>query len=511
MQGYEVRELQAIVVGAGIGGLAAAASLARAGVQVDVFERAAHLGGKLRQDIVLGRSIDAGPTVLTMRWQLERVFRAAGTTLERELTLERIDPLARHFFADGSMLDLFADIDASVDAVRRLSGPAEAAAYRRFAQQGAKLFELVEQPFLRGSRPGLGSLFTGLLQRGPGELIAMSGHRTMRAVIDETFRDERLRALFSRFATYVGSSPFSAPATLNVIAHIERLGVWSVSGGLGEVPRALSRAAERHGARIHLGCEVTEVIVSEGRARGVRLMNGGTLLANAVVFNGDVSALSSGLLGDAVRDSAPETKRPSYSAVTVSAVATLSGPALVRHNVFFPGDGALEFQELERGELPSEPSVYLAAQDRVDRDPALDSERLFFITNAPAGCTALAGEAERQRWVERLVARLQQRFGVSIAMKAFTVTTPSDFAKRFPGTGGAIYGPMSYGMTSPLRRASERSRLSGLFLAGGSTHPGAGVPMAAQSGLLAAQAVLTDLASTSPSKMTATHGGTSMS
>ncbi len=494
-----------------MGGLAAAAILARAGLAVTVVDKAPHVGGKLRVDQVAGRQIDAGPTVLTMRWALERVFREAGAELSDEVALEPLETLARHFFEDGSQLDLFTDQLRSERAVAAFAGQAEAEAFRKFSAYAARIYQLVEGPFLTDSRPTFGSMLARAGKLGPSAMLAIDGHRTMQSALTDFFRDPRLLALFARYATYVGSSPLTAPATLNVIAHVESLGVSSVQGGMTALPNALARVAARHGVEFRLGTEVSQILVEKGRAAGVRLSNGEVLSAPWVVFNGDVSALTGGLLGANVKRAAPETKRRSLSAVTMSVVGRVHGAHLTRHNVFFSQDTRREFLELDSGRIPVEPTIYVCAQDRGDRGAEQDGpERLFFIVNAPAGSHELATDREKAAWAKHLLDRLDRRFGAHISPEGWTVTTPRDFAQRYPGTEGAIYGPQAVGMASTFARASERANLPGLYLAGGSAHPGAGVPMAAQSGLLSARAVLSDLASTAPLRMTGTLGGTWM-
>jgi 1-hydroxycarotenoid 3,4-desaturase len=512
------RARRAVVVGAGVGGLSAAIALAARGVEVTVVERSPRVGGKMREVEVAGRRIDSGPTVLTVRAVFDELFAAAGASLDAYVTLDPAEVLARHAWADGSRLDLYRDVERSADAIGALAGAREARGYRAFCAYAKGIHERVEGPFMRAQRPTLGSVLRDQGLRGMVALARIDATRTLWSSLGDFFRDPRLLQLFGRYATYCGSSPFLAPATLNVIAHVEREGVWVVRGGMARLAEGLARLATERGVSFALGDGVAEVLAEGGRACGVRLDDGRELRADAVVFNGDVGALSAGLLGAPAQRAwavEPGAER-SLSAVTFSAVAKTEGFPLVRHNVFFSRDYPREFREITDGDaLPSEPTVYVCAQDRDDSGnaPQTDDgrERLFMIVNAPARGDGRPFSEEEIDRCETTTRRHLEALGLRMDWEPSrrVITTPTDFARRFPGTGGALYGPPSHGWTSPLARAPSRSKLPGLYLCGGSAHPGAGVPMVARSGLLAAESALSDLASTARSPLAATPGGTS--
>ena len=513
-----------VVVGAGVGGLASAAELASKGCDVLVVERAREPGGKMREIEVAGRRLDAGPTVLTMRWVFDELFAALGTSVEAHLRLRPAEVLARHAWQAGETLDLHADRERSADAIEHFAGAAEARGYRAFCARAEEIYRTLEASFLRGSRPTPLSLVTRVGWRGLPALMRISPFETLWSSLGHYFRDPQLLQLFGRYATYCGSSPYLAPATLMLVAHVEQAGVWQVEGGMHRLATVLVELLERAGGSVRYGCDVSEIVVRDGRACGVRLADGETVEADAVVFNGDVAALGTGLLGvGVVRDAveAPEPAHRSLSAVTWSMVGTASGFDLSHHNVFFGNDYREEFEAVfSRGMLPADPTVYVCAQDRAAHEhgssPA-GPERLLCLVNAPA-------RADRAPLSETEIARCEQRMKRVLLRAGLTIsttdpqhtrlTTPNDFARMFPRSGGALYGRASHGWAASFSRPGARSRLPSLYLAGGTVHPGPGVPMAVLSGRQAAASLLADSvqgrASTSRSSAAATPGGMSM-
>nr|BBD50091.1 methoxyneurosporene dehydrogenase [Haliea sp. ETY-M] len=484
------------VVGAGIGGLCAAIELAAAGYDVEVFESAAEPGGKMRQLPVAGRGVDAGPTVFTMRWVFDGLLAAAGTTLESIVTLQQADVLARHAWTQGGRLDLHADREQSAVAIAEFAGAADAQGYRDFCARSEDIFTTLREPFIAAQRPGMLALTRRV---GFGRIDALwrtAPWRSLWSALGDHFTDPRLQQLFGRYATYVGSSPLSAPATLMLIAHVEQEGVWYVDGGMRGFALALARVLEGLGGKLHCGAAVEEILARDDRVSGVRVA-GSERAADAVVFNGDVSALGTGLLGAAGQravQAVPASAR-ALSAVTFCAVATVRGFPLHYHNVFFAPDYPAEFQAIfEGGGICATPTVYVCAADRAQGGEPDGPERLLLLINAPAdGDHAARDDATRQRLLDHTLGMLADCGAeLDLALEDAVVTDPAGYAARFPGSGGSLYGRANHGMNASFKRPGARSALPGLYLAGGSAHPGAGVPMAAMSGRLAAAALLDD-------------------
>ncbi len=505
-------ELKAIVVGAGIGGLAAALDLAVAGCLVTVLERQATPGGKMRRVQAGEAWVDAGPTVFTMRWVFEQLFADAGAILADHLTLHPASILARHAWAGGDTLDLHADLDLTADAIAAFAGSPDAQGFRAFCNRARRIYETLEQPFLCRDLP---TPFSLARQAGLRRMLAISPFDTMMRALAAHFADPRLRQLFGRYATYCGSSPYLAPATLMLVAHVEREGVWRVQGGMHRVAAALAGLAAARGVVIRYGTQVCAIDMEAGRAAAVRLEDGERLAADAIVVNADPGALALGCFGPGTQPAVPATApaQRSLSAVTWALHTPTRGFPLVHHNVFFSGDYQAEFSDLfDRRVLPREATMYVCAQDRADGPGDIDGpERLLCLVNAPANGDTGHGLSETE--IEQCAARsfgLLARCGLHVQRDAATLaTTPRDFAALFPGTAGALYGRSVHGPMATFRRPGSRTAIPGLFLAGGGTHPGAGVPMAALSGRLAAAAVIASGASTSLSRRAVTSGGIS--
>ena len=502
----------AVVIGAGMGGLAAAIDLARQGVAVTVLERADAPGGKMRR--VGPYAIDGGPTVFTMRHVFDALFDDAGASLSDYVTLNPASALARHAWGPAR-LDLFPDLDQSAAAIDAFCG--EGAGYRALACEARRMFQTLDTTFIRAARPSVLSLTRAA---GVGAMLAIRPFDTLWSAIGQHLRDPRLRQLFGRYATYCGSSPFHAPATLMLIAHVEQAGVWRVAGGMHEMARAMAALLVRLGGTIRYGADVARIDTGAGRASGVTLRSGETVTADAVVLNGDPGALAAGLFGPRVGAKAGPR---SYSAVTWAGLATMTGSPILHHNVFFSGDYRAEFDALDRGRIPAVPTTYVCAQDRTDTltdtgavtgvvtggiagtSQGGGPERVLVLINAPP----IGDRAETASCLHQTTALLAQS-GLNLILHDPVMTGPAEFSRLFPATQGALYGPPTHGPMASFRRPGSRTTLPGLYLAGGGTHPGAGVPMAALSGRLAAAAMLQDRGSMARSRPVAMRGGMSM-
>jgi phytoene desaturase len=513
------KQRRAVIVGGGLGGLAAGLRLAHAGWRVSVCEQGATFGGKMNCFERAGFRFDTGPSLITMPWVFENLFAAAGSSLAEHVELVPVTPLADYVFADGTHFTYTTQLPDWLVTVRQLE-PRDADGFLRFMQLGAQLFTLSRETFLRRAPtapPDLRSLRA--LRHLPLRRAWGNYHRTVAA----HFRSPHLRQMFDRYPTYVGSSPYSSPATLAVIPYIEyAFGGWHVRGGLYKLVEALVSLASAGGVELRAGARVRRVEHDGRRVSGVLLADGTRLAADAVVLNGDEATTDALLSGDeattnaitdalpggdvAMTNASPDVTRGTTTGVPIGAAAdagdsprlarpgtdrSLSGfvlllgvtrklPRLAHHAVYFSADYEAEFSQLfgER-RFPDDPTVYVSAPSRTDPRLAPEGgETLFVMANAPATDEPW-GEAEIEVARARVLARLSKGGFPDVASDAVVsdVWTPRRIARDYLAPGGAIYGTHSHGWRRAfLRPPNKHARLGGLYRVGGSSHPGGGTP-----------------------------------
>ena len=510
-----------VVVGAGMGGLVSALILSHAGADVTVLESHADCGGKMRQlwpdasglgsgaKVFEEVGVDSGPTVLTMKWVFEELFASIGADLDTELELSKLNVLARHAWSadeGAEQLTLYADAAQNQESVGQFAGSAELRRFNQFCQSAKSLYKALEGPIIREASPSAKKLAFSLGPRGLAMLASIGPMRTLWDSLGGYFKDQRLRQLFARYATYCGSSPWSAPATLMLIAQVEMDGVWSVKGGMRSLAKAIEKQCLLKGVRFQYQTSCSLIELKSGAVVGVQTDKGERLSSNAVIFNGDVEALNSGLLGSELQTQMPlqSNKERSLSAVTWSMKCRVNQERfkLDRHNVFFDNNYANEFKDIfVDKKLPTTPTVYICAQERglssnnTNSDSFSSNESIFCLVNAPANGDKRTFTKEELRACETATFSLIKRCGLQLEMDpARTIQTlPRDFHQLFPATGGALYGQATHGWMQVFTRSQAKTPIQGLFLAGGSVHPGPGLPMAAMSGRLAGAAAMVHL------------------
>jgi len=465
----------AIIIGGGLGGLATALRLSSKGWSVTVCEAGPTVGGKLNQWSQNGFVFDTGPSLITMPWVFEELFEDAGTSLKEQVQLIPLNPLADYTFPDGTSFTYSTDLQTLSETIRQLDKH-DVAGLHRFVELGKRIFSLSEATFF--SRPPLDPPTIKTLKSLKHFPILYAWgnyHKTVATF----FRNRHLQQLYDRYPTYVGSSPYHSPATLNVIPYIElTYGGWYVRGGLYCIIEALVKLLENAGATIITNAEVQSIKHNKRHVRGVHLSSGEDIGGDIVIMNGDASYAPI-LLGEAQAQPLAETRR-SMSGLVFLLGIRCQLPTLKHHTIYFSGDYEFEFKQLfEERRFPEDPTVYVNITSRTDRSVTPEGgETLFIMANAPANDAPW--DDTRIETAKRAVFDRLRSSGFPDIEKDIVVSevwTPTRIAQRYHMPGGAIYGTHSHGWRSAFLRPPNKDRkYQGLYYVGGSTHPGGGTP-----------------------------------
>ncbi len=485
-QGSE--RVRVVVVGGGVGGLATAIRLAATGHPVTLLERNDAVGGKLAVFERDGFSFDVGPSLVTLPHIVDEVFRVAGTSLDEQVDLVRLDPQFRYRWRDGSVLDL-PDDPADTEAAFEEFASGAGRQWRTFDDNGRRIWDVSERTFFAGPMSNPLSLLKRM--ESPRDLLDIDALRTLRSAARDTFDDDRLRQWAGRYATYSGSSPATAPATLSCIAHIEsRYGCWYPLGGLRALRDAFARVALDAGVEIRTSTEVVAITSTPNRVTGVELADGSFVDAAIVVSNADADHLYADLLPDEKALGKVRRAERSTSGFSLSIGVRGRTDGIRHHNVWFSGDSFQEFREIDAGRLASDPTIYGCVSSTTDPSQAPDDdENWFLLVNTPPG-VGVDAESYRDLVLDRLASH-----GVDLRrrMRFCAHMTPADIEHNYRSPGGSIYGTSSNGRRSAFARPANRGAREGLYLVGGSSHPGGGLPLVTTSARIVAQMIADDV------------------
>jgi len=486
-----------VVIGAGLGGLSAAISLATEGFTVDLLEKNDKVGGKLNILEKDGFTFDLGPSILTMPHIFQALFERAGKKMADYVSIQTVEPHWRNFFEDGSTLDLSSDPERMKQELDKL-GPNTAKEFEAFLAYSKKLCEITEQGYFEH---GLDSFWELLKYYGPvRSLMEFDVFRSMDQGVRRFIKDPKLVDVLNYFIKYVGSSPYDAPALMNLLPYIQfGYGLWYVKGGMYGMAEGLQKLAEELGVTIRVNAEVAEIQHSAGRATAVRLLDGTVIPADIVVSNMEVIPAYKKLLNNDNEAKRLQRFEPSCSGLVLHLGVDTIYPQLAHHNFFYSDHPKKHFNAVfHDNKLSDDPTIYLVAP--VKSDP----------TQAPPGCeiikilphiphlnpeqplTAEDYAALRERVLIKL-----ERMGLTDLRQHIVCEeywTPVDIEQRYYSNQGSIYGVVADRFKNLGFKIPQRSKdIKNLYFVGGSVNPGGGMPMVTLSGQLVRDKILADL------------------
>ena len=476
-----------VVVGAGLGGLSAALRLAGAGRRVTVLEREDVPGGRAGLLTDSGYAFDTGPTVLTMPDLIADAFDCVGEEMSDWLTLDPVSPLYRARFADGTSMDVHADVEAMCAELETVVGPDEAAGYRRYVDFVSELYRLEMRDFIDRNIDSPLSLVRPSLVR----LAAIGGFRRLAPKVEQFLKDDRTQRVFSFQAMYAGLSPYDALAIYAVIAYMDSIaGVFFPRGGMHAVPRAMAAAAEKHGVDFRYGTEVTGIERRGRRATAVLTADGGRVPCDAVVLNPDLPVAYRDLLGE--QPWSVRRLRYSPSCYLMLAGSSASYGEMAHHNIHFGSAWRQVFREIiDEGRVMSDPSVLVTNPTRSDPSLAPEGRHIYYVLFPTPNLDApIDWVAEAPRYRDHVLETLEKRgySGFGDAIEVEHVTTPLDWGRLGMERGAPFAAAHSFTQTGPFRPHNIWGE--NVVFAGSGTQPGVGVPMVLISGRLAAERIL---------------------
>jgi len=490
--------MKIVVIGAGMGGMTAAARLSRGGHEVVLYEASDQVGGKCRTEWIGKVAFDTGPSLLTLPAVYKDFFQRTGKPMGLVCPIESVDPSFDYRFADGSNLK-FSNLsrNKTLESISETFGAESAAQWDRIMKRAERMWDVSRGPFIESELKSPISLMKRLTFMRDMKVIAP--WKTLRDHADEILKDQRLRYIMDRYATYSGSDPRKAPAVLSTIAFVEEsFGAWHVKGGLGQLTATVYQRALDVGVKFHLSTAVASISTEGKKVTGVVLADGTFVQADVVVANADASLVYNKLISGHKRALKKARKNIAQADVSVAGFCLLLGmrkdpeQVLNHHTILFPENYDAEFDAIfTHGKPVEKPTIYICAP----QDPAMSKDETlegwFVLVNAPThGQFDWNNKEFARNYANTIIDQIEAR-GISVRdrLESLTIRTPADLEAAVHAPGGAIYGTSSNGARAAFMRAKNRSPIKGLYLVGGSAHPGGGLPLVGISGDLVTEAI----------------------
>ena len=490
------------VIGAGMGGMCTAARLARAGYEVTVFEASDRHGGKCRTEWIGNYAFDTGPSLLTLPAVYRDFFQRTGDVMGRVVELQAVSPSFDYRFADGSAVR-FANLSRkeTLSAIETSFGSSSAQEWDQIMLQAEAMWDVSREPFIESELRSVLSLL-----KRPTLLRDIRIIAPWKSLRDLKLKDQRLRKILDRYATYSGSDPRVAPAVLASIAFVEEaFGAWHIKGGVGKLADAVYQRCLDRGVKFEFNVSVSQIDHDGTSTTGITLADNRKLPFSIVVANADATAVYNKLITGKVKKLHRERANLAKADPSLAGFSLLlglrpseSGTGLSHHNIFFPENYDAEFVDIfDRKQPVQDPTIYLCAPQDESMVKHPGHEAWFVLVNAPRHNANGAdgfnwNDADfNHRYAMQIIDSLESR-GISIRdrLEVLEIRTPADLERTVAAPGGAIYGTSSNGARSAFMRAKNRSPLKGLYCVGGSAHPGGGLPLVGLSAEIVAQAIV---------------------
>ena len=489
------------VVGAGIGGMSAAARLAKQGHQVTVFENSDQSGGKCRTEWFGDYAFDTGPSLLTLPAVFRDLFLKTGKRIEHVLDISPVDPAFNYNFADGSKVT-FPNLSnpKTYLEIEKSFGISASNSWRQIIERSEKMWEASRDSFIESE---LTSIWPLLLRKNLiNQINQISPFTSLRSLSEKLNLDPHLKMIIDRYATYTGSDPRSAPAVLLTIAFVEStFGAWHIKGGIGQLSVALEQRCRDLGVDFQFKSLVTKILVERNKVEGVVLSDGKIIKSDLVVSNSDAEYTFNSLIGNEVSSARGERRKLKSATKSLAGFSLLLGldnskskPVDVEHhNVYFPENYDLEFDQIFTQKVPvTDPTIYLCAPKDSSMVKGADKEAWFVLVNAPRHEPELGWDWKDggQEYAQKIISKMDDLgLNVTNRLDFMEYRTPADLENYAMAPGGSIYGTSSNSPVSAFLRARNRSKVKGLFCVGGSAHPGGGLPLVGISAEIVAKAI----------------------
>lgn len=470
-----------IVIGAGIAGIASAIRQAVKGHEVAIYEANAYPGGKLSEFRSGDFRFDAGPSLFTMPQYVDELFNLAGKNPKDEFTYEKLETVCRYFYEDGTRINAWANRDKLAEEIASKTKDS-ASSVHQFLDYSARIYAITHSIFLEKSLQRLQSFLNWETLKALFRFPKIDPFRSMNDANTDFFTDDKTIRFFNRYATYNGSNPYKAPATLNVIPHLEQhFGAYFPKGGMVAITQSLVKLAENLGVKFNYQARVEEILVEDKKVKGIRL-NGENLPADRVVSNMDIWFTYRQLLKNEVAPKRILNQERSSSALIFYWGIKAEFPELDLHNIFFSEDYKKEFAAIwEQQSIDVDPTIYVNISAKYQTDDApKGAENWFVMINVPANTgqnwDELIAEARKN-----IIDKLSRMLNRDIAQLIVTeeLLDPRSIEQKTASYQGSLYGTSSNNQFAAfLRHANFSSKIKGLYFVGGSVHPGGGIPLA---------------------------------